>query len=159
MMKPVAVRMPRRCLRGPAAVRVASQQPLGQSRDSDGYDPGFVIDGGMPISGAELSLTGPGVTLTANSGANGFTFGDLPPGSYTLTVVLPGFVCQPLPRRWRGESSRPMSSAPNSPQAGDCPPLLPEDNAIRSIGFDSTSGTLSIRGLDPALTIAGTLTG
>jgi hypothetical protein len=56
---------------------------------------GFVTDGGSPISGAEVSLTGPGLTRTVSSDANGFTFADLPPGSYTLTVVLTGFVCQP----------------------------------------------------------------
>jgi hypothetical protein len=310
---------------------------------------GFVTNGGSPISGAEVSLTGPGITRTASSGTNGFTFADLLPGSYTLTVVFPGLICQPatvettaggtvtanvactgqsgsielgtitgtvtaggvpIPGVWiRLTSSGPerrvvgdadgaftltvppgayamIALAPGTTcesasveieadrtvttdivcqpaggiagrvqwpdgssilgarvvvsgpvireavisaqeefrfgtlppgvytltasaltacesatatvrvaqvtdveilceltgkeiegnwlmqlpresdfgfieysQVGDCPPLLPEDNAIRSIEFDSASGTLSIRGLDPALTIAGTLAG
>lgn len=327
----------------------AGSSPLGSPGILMATIKGFVTNGGSPISGAEVSLTGPGITRTASSGTNGFTFADLLPGSYTLTVVFPGLICQPatvettaggtvtanvactgqsgsielgtitgtvtaggvpIPGVWiRLTSSGPerrvvadadgaftltvppgayamIALAPGTTcesasveieadrtvttdivcqpaggiagrvqwpdgssilgarvvvsgpvireavisaqeefrfgtlppgvytltasaltacesatatvrvaqvtdveilceltgkeiegnwlmqlpresdfgfieysQVGDCPPLLPEDNAIRSIEFDSASGTLSIRGLDPALTIAGTLAG
>ncbi|MGH7572459.1 MAG: carboxypeptidase regulatory-like domain-containing protein [Gemmatimonadota bacterium] len=58
---------------------------------------GVVTHGGSPIGGTEVSLTGPHIRRTTNSGPDGgFTFADLPPGIYTLTVVLSGLACESM---------------------------------------------------------------
>jgi hypothetical protein len=50
-----------------------------------------IADGSIPIDGASITLTGPS-QRTLKSDATGF-FGsiDLPPGSYSLSVSIPGF--------------------------------------------------------------------
>lgn len=56
---------------------------------------GFVTNGDSRISGAKVSLTGPGVTRSVSSDSSGFTFADLPAGLYTLAATFSGFACQP----------------------------------------------------------------
>ncbi|MFC5290891.1 SdrD B-like domain-containing protein [Actinokineospora guangxiensis] len=49
-----------------------------------------VDDGGNPIPGAEVTLTGPNGSTTVTTDAEGnYTFPDLPPGTYTVTETQP----------------------------------------------------------------------
>lgn len=56
---------------------------------------GNVMVGGSGLRGAHVSLAGAGIARAAISAWDGaFRFADLPPGTYTLTVVLSGFACE-----------------------------------------------------------------
>ena len=57
---------------------------------------GSVTNSGSPISGAEVSLTAPGIARSATTGPDGsFAFANLPPAVYTLTVGQAGLSCEP----------------------------------------------------------------
>lgn len=53
-----------------------------------------LTDGGSPILGASVSLSGNGITRSTTSAGDGtFSFMDLPPGQYTLTTTATGRTC------------------------------------------------------------------
>lgn len=69
--------------------------PDGNPGPQTGTIQGTVTIGGSAMGGAQVSLTGAGVTRTATSGTDGaFAFADLPPGSYTLTAAAAGATCE-----------------------------------------------------------------
>lgn len=132
------------------------------------------------IVDAKVTLSGP-ISREVRTGSQGFVFDDLPPGDYTVTAAT-GVGCQSVTATVQGGQVTNIAitceffggseiagnwfmSLPRVDdfgevlysQEGDCPPLLPAEGALGSIAFDSASGTISIEGLDPDLTFAGSL--
>ncbi|ACQ82351.1 LPXTG-motif cell wall anchor domain protein [Beutenbergia cavernae DSM 12333] len=72
---------------------------VGQEEPSTGNDfvvqapasvSGTVTAGGSGVPGAVVTITGPGGTFTTPTAADGtYSFGDLPPGDYTVTLEVP----------------------------------------------------------------------
>lgn len=133
----------------------------------------FGLNTGSPISDATVAVTGPG-SRSATTGSNGsFMFDELQPGTYTVTATFPFMNCQAVSADVGAARTTTVQVSCTfrfpfggeiagawaydrllRTQTGTCPAPLP-DTGIGSMTFHSTSGTIEIVGLDPALTIRG----
>ena len=125
---------------------------------------------------ATVLLTGPASrTKTVVGSVNGapFTFDDLPPGAYRITATTSGMTCSEVNAAVQaGRTTAVEIRCSDNPAVGDtlignwgyirlnpsqtgiCPGPLP-DAGSGSIVRGSTSGTIKIIGLDPAIEIVG----
>lgn len=81
-------------LEGPAANKKLTAQEAAATQSEAGSIAGNVVTAELfVVSGADVTLTGAaGKTLTATTDQDGkFAFSDVPPGTYALRVVKPGF--------------------------------------------------------------------